>query len=93
MIKGQEIKKHGEFQLDCVAPLVKVINGEIVAIGQHGKLTIFNNNFEILKTFDGTDQTVVSLAGNEKFVAIGVWSGVVQYYSRSGDKAPKVSKS
>ena len=55
-----------------------------------GNLTILDENLEVAKTFDGTDDQTVSMSGNATFIAVGDYAGVVRYYKRDGDKKPQV---
>ena len=76
------------------AHLVDFINGEIVVATKIGKLTILNENLDIKKEFSiGTVTETsgpVSLSGNETFIAVGSYAGVVRYYEKNGDKNPMV---
>ena len=73
-------------------PLVRFINGEIVTAAEHGKLTVLNEKLQILKTFDGTSSFIRTLAGSNKFIALGDRSGAVRYYDRVGIIFPRVSR-
>ena len=79
------VKLHEEW------PLVRFINGEIVIASQHGKLTILNEELQILKTFHGSKSTILSLTGNSEYIALGDWNGTVRYYDRVGSIFPRVS--
>ena len=72
-------------------PLVKYINGEIVTARKYGKLTVLNEELEVLKTFRGTDRAVRTLTGNNKYIAFGDWGKTVRYYDRVDSIFPKVS--
>ena len=87
-----ELKKTKVFE--GKAPLVGFINGEIVVATANGKLTIMNENLDTKKEFTAGAITEISdpwsLAGNEMFIAVGNFGGVVRYYERNGDKNPMV---
>ena len=70
---------------------MRLINGEIVSVARYGKLTVLNKKLEILKTLDGSESEIRSLAGNDKLIAFGDYSGAVRYYNLAGDLAQKVS--
>ena len=72
-------------------PIVRVINGDVVSATRNGKLTVLNNNLEVLRVLDDTHRGVVSLAGNDKFISFGDWNGTVHYYNRENDFARTVS--
>ena len=74
-------------------PLARFINGEIVTVGRLGKLTVLNEKLVWKKYFKfyGTDSTVLSLAGNDKFIAYSDNDGVVLYY-KNGDSEHRVSE-
>ena len=85
-------KSSDTIKLQGYFPLVRLINGEIVTAARWGKLTILNEKLQVLKSFDGTENSIRTLARNEKYIAYGDWSGAVRYYSRNGGMAPKVSR-
>ena len=73
-------------------PLVRFINGEIISAAENGKLTVLNQNLEILRTFHGTVQaTVRTLTANANFIVVGDYGGAVQNYNRTGGNFPRVS--
>ena len=74
---GQSVKT---VELGGWLPLVRFINGEIVISYLNGKLAILNKSFDVLKTFRGANNTVRSLAGDNKYIAYGDYNGTVDYY-------------
>ena len=79
------VKLQGEW------PLVRFINGEIVTAAQNGKLTVLNEELEVLKTFRGTDKGILNLTGNSEYISFGDYNGTVRYYDRVGSIFPRVS--
>lgn len=72
--------------------MVRFINGEIVSAARNGKLTVLNEELEVLKTFRyETERSILTLTGNEKYIAYGDYNGTVRYYNRIDDTAPRVS--
>ena len=78
-------------KLPGIGPLVRNINGEIVTASQHGKLTVLNEELQVLKTFHGSDSVISSLTGNSEYISVGDFSGAVLYYDRVGSIFPRVS--
>ena len=84
----KKIKKVGS------ARLVDFINDEVVVATRSGKLTILNENLDINKEFtagavtDNSDPR--SLSGNQTFIAVGNYAGVVRFYERIGEQIPMV---
>ena len=72
-------------------PLVRYINGEIISAAENGNLTVLNPKLEILKTFNGTRATVLTLTGNHEYIVFGDYGGAVRYYNRTGGNFPTVS--
>ena len=72
-------------------PLVRYINGEIVTAARYGKLTILNEDLQVLKTFHGSDSTISSLTGNSEYISFGDYNGTIRYFDRVGSIFPKVS--
>ena len=72
-------------------PLVRFINGEIVTAAQNGKLTVLNEELEVLKTFRGSEHYISSLTGSNKYIALGDHNGTVRFYNRVGNIFPTVS--
>ena len=71
--------------------LVRYINGELISATEHGKLTVLNQNFEVLKSFvthEGPTGSIRTLTGNDKYIVSGNMNGVVRYYNRAGGKLP-----
>ena len=91
---GQSVKT---IEYEGWMPLARLINGEIVTVGEYGKLTVFSDKLESLKKYYEyfeTSYSIRSLAGNDKFIAYGDYHGVVLYYNRGGaSQSQKVSKS
>ena len=67
-------------------------NKGLVTAAGNGKLAVLNKTLHILKTFNGTENGVLTLAGNDKFIAFSDNGGAVRYYNRDGGMTPKVSK-
>ena len=72
-------------------PLVRYINGEIVTAAEDGKLTILNQELQILKTFHGSESYISSLTGTDSYIALGDYNGTVRFYDRVGSIFPRVS--
>ena len=87
-----ELKKTEKFK--GKVPLVDFINGEIVVATTSGKLKILNENLDVKKEFSAgaviQTNAPTSLSGNETFIAVGSYTGVVRYYEKNGDKNPTV---
>ena len=87
---GQSVKT---IEYEGWMPLARLINGEIVTVGEYGKLTVFSDKLESLNKYFETSYSIRSLAGNDKFIAYGDYHGVVVYYNRGGaSESQKVSK-
>ena len=76
--------------------MIRCVNEEIITVAKNGKLTVLDQDLEILDSFDDPGSftlaaDIQSLAGNEAYIAFGDSGGVVRYYNRTGDKIPKVS--
>ena len=72
-------------------PLVRYINGEIVTAARYGKLTILNEDLQVLKTFHhGSESYISSLTGNSEHIVLGDHNGTVRYYDRVGGIFPRV---
>ena len=76
--------------------MIRFVNEEIITAAKNGKLTVLDQNLEILNSFDDHGSfpmvaDIQSLAGNRVYIAFGDEGGVVRYYSRTGGTTPKVS--
>ena len=58
-------KSSDTLKLQGYFPLVRFINGEIVTAARWGKLTVLNEKLQVLKSFDGTESSIRTLAGIE----------------------------
>ena len=66
-------------QLQGEEPLVRLINDEVVTVARNGKLTVLNKYLEVLKSFNGTENRVVCLTGNDKYIVFTDDTGTVWY--------------
>ena len=73
-------------------PMIKLVNGELVAIAEKGPLMIFDNQLEIVKQFTGTDKKPRCIDGTNQFIAFGDFGGAVRFYARHGSSEPTVNK-
>ena len=55
-----------------------------------GNLVVLNTSLDIVKEFDGSDSSPLSISGNTSIIAFGDFAGVVRYYRRDGDKRLQV---
>lgn len=84
-------KPYKTVKLDGFGPIVRVINNEIISAARSGKVTVMNEELEVLKTFEGTEWSVRTLVANQKYIAFGDTQGTVRFYDRKGASEPRVS--
>ena len=72
--------------------MIKLVNGELVAIAEEGPLMIFDHQLEIVKQFTGTDSQPTCIDGNDNYIAFGDFGGAVRFYARHGSSEPTVNK-
>ena len=72
--------------------LVGYFNGQIFATAKNRKLTVMNEDLEIIKELAGINDQPRSISANDTFLALGNCGGKVQYYKRINDAEPKVSR-
>ena len=70
---------------------MKYFNGKIIAATKGGKLTIMDEDLEVMEEFPGTDNMPSSIAANDNYLAMGDEDRTVRYYRRNTDTEPKVS--
>ena len=70
---------------------MEYLNGQIVAATNGGKLTIMDEDLEVIEEFPGTDNEPLSIAVNDTYLAMGDLYGTVRYYERNTHAEPKVS--
>ena len=71
--------------------MVAVLNNRVVAAAMQGKLSVLDENLEVLKIFGDVDKQPMALHGNEEYLCLGDYRGNVYYYNVYHDKHPKVS--
>ena len=70
---------------------VAYFNGRVVAAGANGKLTILNEDLEVVAVRTGTEVTPRSISANSNYLAMSDDDGVIRYYKIHTGENPKVS--
>ena len=80
-------------QLDGFRTLVEYCNGQIIAAPEFGKVTILNENLEFIEELFVIYEQVRSVSGNDTYLAIADFDGLVTYCRRTDDHIiPNVSQ-
>ena len=71
-------------KLAGVRPIVRFVNGEIITAAEGGKLTVLNQELQVVESFYETKLGDIRMAGNQYYIASADTTGVVRFYNRGG---------